>query len=83
MGGALAAIAIGVGLFVVLRARSVVQGTWDLRPARSPGAIVAAAVAIVVLLFVAPGLIAVIVGAAVIAGALYAGWRLRRAPDPR
>jgi hypothetical protein len=69
MGGAVAAIAIGVGLFMVLRARSVVEGTWDLRPARSPGVIVALAVAIVVLVFVAPGLLAVLAGAGVIAGA--------------
>jgi hypothetical protein len=78
MGGVLAAIVLGVAVFAILRARSVVEDTWDLRPARSPTAIVAAAVAVVVVLIVAPGLLAVIAGAALVAAALYAGWRLRR-----
>lgn len=77
-GWVIAALLIGLALFGFLRARSVVSETWGIRSERSLIGLLAVAVAVAFLLFVARSLIGVVVGAMILGVALYASWRLRR-----
>lgn len=80
MGWAFAAVLIGLGVFGVLRARAVVEETWDLRARRrSAYGIAAVAIAVLVFLAVSRSLVGAIVGGVVLGLALYGSWRLRRA----
>jgi len=80
VGWGIAAVLIGVGFFWALRARRVVDETWDLRDRRR-SALGIAIVAIAALAFLAlsgsvPG---AILGGVLFGLALYGSWRLRRA----
>jgi hypothetical protein len=79
VGWAIAAVLIGVGFFWALRARRVVDETWNLRDRRR-SALGIALVAIAALVFLAlSGSVPGAVGGGVVLGlALYGSWRLRR-----
>jgi hypothetical protein len=80
MGWAFAAILIGAGVFGVLRARTVVAETWDLRDRRrSALGIAVVAMSVLFLLAMSGTLAGAIVGGVVLGVVLYGSWRLRRA----
>lgn len=77
-GWAVAAVLVGFALFGFLRARAVVSDTWGIRSGRPLLALGAVVLALAVLLAAARSLAGVVIGAAVLGVALYAGWRHRR-----
>ncbi|HEY7756179.1 MAG TPA: hypothetical protein VID69_08140 [Actinomycetota bacterium] len=78
MGRVIPAILIGVALFGFLRAGAVVGERWGIRSRRSTLGIVATAIAVALLLYAWRSVLAVLVAAALLGVALYAGWRVRR-----
>jgi hypothetical protein len=79
VGWAIAAVLIGVGFFWALRARRVVDETWDLRDRRrSALGIALVAVAVLVFLALSGSVPGAVIGGVVLGLALYGSWRLRR-----
>jgi hypothetical protein len=79
VGWAIAAVLIGVGFYWALRARRVVDETWDLRERRrSTLGIALVAVAALVFLALSGSIPGAVLGGVLFGLALYGSWRLRR-----
>jgi uncharacterized membrane protein YdjX (TVP38/TMEM64 family) len=79
VGWAIAAVLIGVGFYWALRARRVVDETWDLRERRrSTLGIALVAVAALVFLALSGSIPGAVLGGVLFGLALYGSWRVRR-----
>jgi hypothetical protein len=79
VGQVIAAVLLGFALFGTLRARRMVEETWDLKTRRASAfGTAGVAIALLVLLVVSRSLLGVIVGAVLLGAVLYGSWRLRR-----